>query len=114
MIGCVSAHSGIFYMHAKVHNPGNAGIRNACVQILIGDRHLHCAQRLIANKDSIAWSTLASIVRFATHCAFTGIYHSCAPAGYAKLSSVVVSVCHALACVREARMAWVAIAFTID
>ena len=40
MIGHVSDHSGIFYMHAKVHNPGNVGIRNACVQILIGDRRL--------------------------------------------------------------------------
>jgi hypothetical protein len=36
MIGYVSNHSEIFYKHAEVHNPGNVGIRNACVQILIG------------------------------------------------------------------------------
>lgn len=44
MIGYVSTHSGIFYMHAKVHNPGNVGVRSACGQILIGDRHLHRAR----------------------------------------------------------------------
>lgn len=51
---------------------------------------------LKANKDSSAWSTPASFVRFVAHCAFTGVIHSCATAGRAKLSSVVVSVCHAL------------------
>jgi hypothetical protein len=43
MIGYVSAHSEIFYMHAKVHNPGKCRHRIPCVQILIGDRQLRWA-----------------------------------------------------------------------
>lgn len=50
---CVQSIRGFSTSMRWLHNQGSVGIRNAGMQILIGDRHTILRVLLIANKDSL-------------------------------------------------------------